>query len=209
MKITSAEFVKGIVGTNDILYDGMDKIAFVGRSNVGKSSLINSLVNRKDLVKTGNKPGKTTEINFFRINGKFYFVDLPGYGYAQLSPDRKEHIEKMMRWFLVKNDQKPSKVVMVLDAKVGFTEFDRGMLKILYESGIDFVIAANKIDKLNNKELQQAFRDIVRESGIPDIVPYSAWEKTGRDELLKRIFQKPAPVPVAREEVDEGEEGTE
>src|SRR3989344_8882012 len=95
-KINSAEFKKGIVGTDVILTDGVPEVAFVGRSNVGKSSTITSLVNRKGLVKTSNKPGKTTEINFFSINnGKCYFVDLPGYGYAEASPKQKESIEKL------------------------------------------------------------------------------------------------------------------
>lgn len=90
MRITSAKFIKGITGTNEILYDGLPQIVFVGRSNVGKSSVINSLVNQKDLVKVGKKPGKTVEINLFLINRKFYFVDLPGYGYARMgSAERK------------------------------------------------------------------------------------------------------------------------
>src|SRR6266516_2479045 len=98
-KITSARFIRGIIGTNDILFDGLPQIAFVRRSNVGKSSVINSLTNRKDLVKVGKKPGKTTEINFFLINERFYFVDLPGYGYARLTPAEREKIRKRMLWY--------------------------------------------------------------------------------------------------------------
>src|SRR3990167_7680582 len=111
MKIISAKFVKGITGTDDILYDGIPQIAFVGRSNVGKSSVINSLVNQNELVKVGKKPGKTTEINFFIINNKFYFVDLPGYGYAELSPIEKEKIRKRMLWYLLESGAKPLHVV--------------------------------------------------------------------------------------------------
>src|SRR6185369_12085856 len=103
-----------------ILTDGVPEIAFVGRSNVGKSSLINSLVNRKDLVKVGKKPGKTTEINFFSINHKkCYFVDLPGYGYAEASPKQKESIEKLILWYLMYSEASLQKVVLILDVKAG------------------------------------------------------------------------------------------
>src|SRR3989338_2063045 len=112
MKITSAKFVKGIIGTDDVLYDGIPQIAFVCRSNVGKSSVINSLVNQADLVKVGKKPGKTTEINFFLINRQFYFVDLPGYGYAKVSPVEKEKIRKRMLWYLTESKVQPACVVL-------------------------------------------------------------------------------------------------
>src|SRR3990167_3085191 len=118
MIISSAKFVKGITGTDDILYDGIPQIAFVGRSNVGKSSVINSLVNQKELVRVGKKPGKTTEINFFLINNKFYFVDLPGYGYAKLSPAEREKARKRMLWYLTESEARPL-VVLILDIKAG------------------------------------------------------------------------------------------
>jgi len=94
MEIKSAEFIKGILGTNELLEDERLQVAFIGRSNVGKSSVINSLVNRKDLVKSGSKPGKTRQINFFLINGKVYFVDLPGYGFLKASLKEKEKLGK-------------------------------------------------------------------------------------------------------------------
>ena len=133
MKINSAIFIKGIRGTNAITQDGIPEIAFVGRSNVGKSSIINRLCNKKDLVKVSNKPGKTTEINFFLISNKFYFVDLPGYGYAKVSPEEKESIQKLIIWYLTSPEVSPFKVVLILDAKVGVTAFDKQMIEILQE----------------------------------------------------------------------------
>lgn len=190
MKINSAEFVRGIVGTDPILENGISQVAFVGRSNVGKSSVINSLLQRKDLVKVGDKPGKTKEINFFLVNGKFYCVDLPGYGYARLTPIEKEKIQKMMFWYLMKSGVKPQKVVLVLDVKAGLTDFDREMLRLLSDHHHSFVIAVNKIDKLNQKELSVKLGEIMTDAGTQNIVPYSAKQKIGREELLKKIFDK-------------------
>ena len=185
MKITSAKFVKGIIGTDDILYDEIPQIAFVGRSNVGKSSVINSLVNQADLVKVGKKPGKTTEINFFLINRQFYFVDLPGYGYAKVSPVEKEKIRKRMLWYLVESGVQPAHILLVLDIKVGFTDFDREMAHLLREAGHHFIIIANKIDKLNQKEISHQLALIRDDSYGEDVIPYSAVTKEGVEAVLK------------------------
>ncbi len=190
-KINSAEFLKGIIGTDDILYDGVPEYAFVGRSNVGKSSTINSLVNRKDLVKTSNRPGKTTEINFFGINNKkCYFVDLPGYGYAKRSPKEKESIEKLILWYLMYSDAAVSKVVIILDAKAGLTDFDSEMIRVLREKEHPYLIIANKVDKLNQKETSAQMRSIKEAAHEATVVPYSATEATPkeRDALLREIF---------------------
>ena len=188
MKITSAKFVKGIIGTDDILYDEIPQIAFVGRSNVGKSSVINSLVNQADLVKVGKKPGKTTEINFFLINKRFYFVDLPGYGYAKVSPVEKEKIRKRMLWYLIESGVQPACILLVLDIKVGFTDFDREMAHLLREAGHRFIIIANKIDKLNQKEISQQLGLIKEDSGEENIISYSATMKEGTEEVLKILL---------------------
>ncbi|HFC36125.1 MAG TPA: ribosome biogenesis GTP-binding protein YsxC, partial [Candidatus Moranbacteria bacterium] len=119
MQIKTAKFVKGIIGTDEILRDGKQQIAFVGRSNVGKSSVINSLVGIKKLAKSSATPGRTQEINFFLINDKVYFVDLPGYGFAKISKKQREKIRKMIIWYLSYAETKPCKVVLIIDAKVG------------------------------------------------------------------------------------------
>lgn len=164
MKVSSSEFVKGIRGTDPIVTDGKPAVAFVGRSNVGKSSLINRLCNKKGLVKVSHKPGKTLEINYFLINGASYFVDLPGYGYARVDPVEKEKLQKLIVWYLTASGAKPSAVVLVLDSKVGITEFDRQMIEILTEQNHHFVLAANKIDKLGQKEAHERLAAITKES---------------------------------------------
>ncbi|MFZ2501031.1 MAG: ribosome biogenesis GTP-binding protein YihA/YsxC [Minisyncoccia bacterium] len=190
MKINSAEFKKGIIGTDVILTDGVPQVAFVGRSNVGKSSVINSLVNRKDLVKVGNKPGKTTEINFFSINTKkCYFVDLPGYGYAETSPKQKEKIEKLILWYLMYSEARPHKVVLILDSKAGMTAFDTEMIRVLREQGHPYLIVANKSDKLNQKELSAQIRTIKEIAHEATVYPYSAITTRGSAELLEEIFK--------------------
>jgi GTP-binding protein len=189
--INSAEFLKGIVGTDVILYDGVPEYAFIGRSNVGKSSLINSLVNRKDLVKVGKKPGKTTEINFFGINGKkCYFVDLPGYGYAEASPKQKESIEKLILWYVMYSEANLAKAVLILDSKAGLTAFDEEMIRVLREHNHPYLIVANKMDKLNQKETSMQMRAIKGASHEAVVYPYSATTATPkeRDALLAQIF---------------------
>ncbi len=192
MKIASAEFSRGIKGTDAILADGVPEVAFVGRSNVGKSSLINSLVNRKDLVKTSNLPGKTTEINFFSINNKkCYFVDLPGYGYAKRSPKEKESIEKLILWYLMYSEAPIAKAVLILDVKAGMTDFDREMVRVLREHDHPLVIVANKADKLNQKEMSAQLRAIKEAAHEAVVVQYSATTATHkeRDALLRIIFE--------------------
>jgi GTP-binding protein len=191
MEIRSANFVKGVIGTDDILYDGVPQIAFVGRSNVGKSSVINALVNRTSLVRVGKKPGKTTELNFYAINrdtaepyrAEYYFVDLPGYGYAKVDPKTKEKIEKLILWYLMYSEVKPYKVAVILDTKVGLTDFDKEMIRVLNEHGHPFMIIANKTDKLNQKDLAKQLETIRQAAGSAEVVPYSAVEKKDTEHL--------------------------
>ncbi|MDP3726305.1 MAG: ribosome biogenesis GTP-binding protein YihA/YsxC [bacterium] len=188
MEIQSAEFVRGIKGTNSILHSGLPQVAFVGRSNVGKSSVLNALFNRKDLVKVGKKPGKTLEINFFLVNQKFYFVDLPGYGYAKAGGKAKEKIKKLILWYLTGGEARPVIVVLITDIKAGFTDFDKEMLQILSEQGYSYVIVANKIDKLNQKEAAQKLFRMKIESNGTEVFPHSAKTKKGTDVLRKRLL---------------------
>jgi GTP-binding protein len=188
MNITSAEFIKGIKGTDKILYDGKPQIAFVGRSNVGKSSLINSLVGRTNLARSSSQPGKTVRLDFFLINNTTYFVDLPGYGFAKMPKEKHEDIRKMMLWYLEYSEVKKRKVVLIIDANVGLTEFDRQMVELLTTQKIDFILAANKVDKLNAQEKEQMIQEIKEQSGVTTVIPYSAKTKEGKGSLLKAIF---------------------
>lgn len=186
MKITSAEFVKGIIGSDTILRQQHPQIAFVGRSNVGKSSVINSLVLRKDLVKSSSLPGKTREINFFLINQKYYFVDLPGYGFARMAVSGAEKLRKLILWYLGSGEARIHLVALIVDACVAPMAYDKEMVDILRNEGIPFIIIANKVDRLNQKEKSHNFKAIEAALGAVPL-PYSARTKIGRDILLDEI----------------------
>lgn len=153
MNVSSAVFVKGIRGTDEILADGVPNIAFIGRSNVGKSSILNALVDNKSLARVGIKPGKTLEINFFHINKTHYFVDLPGYGYAASSQKDREKLRKLILWYFISGEIRPRMVVLILDAVAGLTKFDEEMLQVLQEQKHPYLIVLNKVDKLSQKDL--------------------------------------------------------
>lgn len=188
MEIKSTEFKKGIRGTDDILYEAVPQVAFIGRSNVGKSSLMNCLLRSKDLVKSGKVPGKTREINFFLVNKAFYFVDLPGYGFAKMNLDKREQLAKMIQWYFFEKVYK-RKAVLVLDMKVGPTDLDLEMFRILKEHDQDILVVANKADVLNQKERSSQMRVIVAKMPGIEIVPCSAKTEEGRAEVLRRIFE--------------------
>ena len=188
MNITSAEFVKGIRGTDEILTDGVPNIAFIGRSNVGKSSILNSLTGKKALARVGEKPGKTTEINFFLINRTHYFVDLPGYGYATGGAKEREKLRKLIIWYFTSGEIRPHKVVLILEAKAGLTKFDEQMIEVLKGEGHSYVIVLNKVDKLSQKELSEQMAKIMKVAGDCEILQTSAPTGQGIDELRDRIL---------------------
>jgi GTP-binding protein len=190
-EIKTAEFVGGIVGTSEILNDSVPQIAFVGRSNVGKSSLINSLSNRKDLARSSSKPGKTTEINFFLVNDAYYFVDLPGYGFAKTSQKQREKLRRMIVWYLGYGEVKPKKVVLIVDANVGLKQFDLEMLDLLRQENHDFLIVANKVDKIKKSKLEKQKKEILSQIGSDaNVVFYSSKTGKGKNEVLEGIFRE-------------------
>src|SRR5689334_4944848 len=125
MNITSAKFIKSVVGEDEILSDGMPQVAFIGRSNVGKSSVINALAGQNGLAKTSSQPGRTQQLNVFLVSAtggsKIYLVDLPGYGFAKGSKDMQEQLQQLIYWYLFGSDYQQKKVVLILDAVVGPT----------------------------------------------------------------------------------------
>ena len=189
MDIKTAEFVKGVIGTDKILEDDKPQIAFVGRSNVGKSSIINLLANRKNLVKSSSKPGKTRQINFFLMNKKVYFVDLAGYGFIKIKLKKKEKIRKLIIWYLFRSEVKIDKVVLIIDAKTGPTDFDIEMLNLLKNTERKIIVVANKIDKLKKNDIRMQISKIEEITGHRGVIPFSAKKKIGKEKLSKKIFK--------------------
>lgn len=187
--ITSAKFIKGAVGTDDIFEDGTPQIAFIGRSNSGKSSVINSLVSQKGLARTSAFPGRTQEINLYLINKAFYFVDLPGYGFAKLSQETREWLQKVIHWYLFKSTYEQKLIVLIIDGSVGPTEIDLEMLSNLEARKKNVVIVANKIDKVKKSKYESTLGEIQDKVGDHIVVPYSAEKNIGVSELRDRILE--------------------
>lgn len=164
------------------------QIIFCGRSNVGKSSMINCLLNRKSLARTSAKPGKTATINFYDIDGKMYFVDLPGYGYAQVSYVEKRKWSIFMEDYF-KSDCDKRLAISVVDLRHGASDLDVDMGTYLYEAGIPFIVVATKADKLSKtaaaKNLEQLKQVYNFENAV--VIPFSSQTKQGRDEVLEII----------------------
>lgn len=193
MNIQSSEFVRGVVGSTDFLADERPQVAFVGRSNVGKSSVINSLLQRKGLVHTSSTPGKTLQINFFLINKIIHFVDLPGYGYAKHSIKRRVKLRKMITWYLTSGEANIAALVLIIDAKIGIKKFDREVLDIACEHDLRMIVIANKMDKLNQKERAAQQKEITADISLHnidvDLIFYSAKTGKGREDALDAIEQ--------------------
>ncbi|MCK9420377.1 MAG: ribosome biogenesis GTP-binding protein YihA/YsxC [Nitrospirae bacterium] len=190
MKILSAEFVISAVGPKQFPQDGKSQIAIAGRSNVGKSSIINSLLHRKNLVKTSQTPGKTQLLNFFIINGSFYFVDLPGYGYARVPHAVTDAWAPMIEGYL-KNTPRLSAVVVLLDSRREPDERDLRLIDWLRQYDIPAIYALTKTDKLNRQEIERARRNISAALGTADnVLLTSAKSGLGLKELWSAIVIK-------------------
>ena len=189
MKITSATFSRGVTDSDNMIRDGFPQIAFIGRSNVGKSSLLNTMVGQTKLARSSATAGRTQEINFFLINEKFYFVDLPGYGYARGSFETRGLIYERITGYLFNSGIKQKKIILIIDAKVGMTETDEEMFKELKRSNKDVVIVLNKIDKVNQSEKQKSVTAIKKLAGSYPVVLFSSEKKIGIKELSDLLFK--------------------
>jgi len=187
MKIKTAEFIKSVTGSDVDLDSNLPQVAFIGRSNVGKSSVINSLTNHKKLAITSKTPGRTQQINLFLINRSFYLVDLPGYGYAKIPKKKRQQIEGMLDWYFFKSGINQKKIVLIIDAKVGPTQDDLDTLSGLEKHNKNIVIIANKIDKVKKSQYEEQFKKIQELIGDHKIIPYSAFKKIGIGELSNEI----------------------
>lgn len=186
MKITSAEFVRSAFTKEHWLTDNKPEIAFLGRSNVGKSSLINSLLNRKGLARTSNTPGRTQCINFFLINEKFYFVDLPGYGYAKVSKSMREDWGKMAEEYLA-NRSRLVLFIQLVDSRHAPSKLDRQLFEWLQFHQKNQIIVATKSDKLKPKQLAENLAEIRETFPETRLFPYSALTKFGREDVWREI----------------------
>jgi len=184
-----AMYVKSINGTDDIIKDNRLKVTFIGRSNVGKSSLINSLVG-KQLARSSSRPGKTVKLDFFLINHSLFFVDLPGYGFANRSKDALEHYRKLIAWYLFRSEVNHKLIVLIVDASIGITDYDRESINLLIEHGLDFVVVANKVDKLKMSERDKALKAIKVECGDIPVVVYSSVTSEGKGALMNLVLKK-------------------
>ncbi len=188
MNIQSAKFLKSVVGPDVLFEDGRTQIAFIGRSNCGKSSTINALTKQGGLAKTSAFPGRTQQMNVFLVNQSLYFVDLPGYGFTKTSAEGREKLQQLIHWYLLNSRYEQKKVVLIVDANVGLTREDSQMLYSLEEKGKDIIIAANKIDKIKKSEYVKKLQKIQDEVGEHEIVPYSAEKNIGVKELVNAIL---------------------
>ncbi len=175
--------------TKQFPYDGKSQIAFSGRSNVGKSSLINSLMGRKNLARVSSAPGKTITVNFYEINREFYLVDMPGYGYAKRSPEQKKQWSALTDGYYTRDGShgKLKAVAQLIDLKAGATADDMTMMEWLSESGVDWFIVATKADKLNKTERAKALEKLNDLVDGVDIIPYSSLTGEGKNEVWSRI----------------------
>ncbi len=188
VKITSAKFVRGATNDENLIRDGLPQFTFIGRSNVGKSSLINTLVNQKELAKSSSTSGRTKEINFFLVNNAFYFVDLPGYGYSKGSFEMRDTIYARIEGYLFNSNIKHKKVVLIIDAKVGMTAEDEEMFAELENKKKDIIVVINKIDKVNQSEKHKSVNAIKDFVGAFPVVLFSSEKKIGAKELNKLLF---------------------
>ena len=185
--IKSAVFIKGAVRDEGLPQDGLSQIAFIGRSNVGKSSVINTLVNKNKLARSSDTPGFTAEANFFLINEQFYLVDLPGYGYAKGSHKQRDNIARIIEWYFTSEQTRVHKTVLIIDAKIGATVDDINMYNFLLDNKKDIIIVANKFDKLKQGEVFKSLENIQKTFDGRKVIKYSAKEKIGVQELFESI----------------------
>lgn len=186
MKVISAEFVKSVYDTANLPHDRRAEISFLGRSNVGKSSLLNSLLQRKALARTSNTPGRTQCINYFLINKAFYFVDLPGYGYAKVSKSMRADWGKMAQDYLAERDDLMLSIQLV-DARHSPTSLDKQLYEWLNFNQKPYLVVATKSDKLSRNELQKQMKLIRTVMPEADVMSYSSQTGAGRDEMWAKI----------------------
>ncbi len=191
MVIRTAEYVKSCTSLKDCPKPTLPEYAFIGRSNVGKSSLINMLLNRKSLSKTSSKPGKTRTINHFIVNNEWYLVDLPGFGFAKVSQELRQQWDKMILEYILKRENLAC-VFMLIDSRIPLQEKDKNFMLVLGKNAVPFVIVSTKTDQVKLQDLHQHKQELYKFIDTyweerPQHILSSSVEKKGREEILSII----------------------
>lgn len=193
MNLNKVEFLISAASSRDFPGRRLPEIAFAGKSNVGKSSVINRILNRKNFARVGDKPGKTVHVNYFTVDDKCYFVDLPGYGYAKVSQTEKDRWGRLMEDYFAAG--RIDLGVLIVDSRHAPTNNDITMARWFLDSECPFVVVANKLDKLKKSEILPNMQLIREDLELPEsctVLPFSAEKGTGRDELVRLILQTTA-----------------
>lgn len=194
MNFQNVEFLISAASPKDFPANRLPEIAFAGKSNVGKSSVINRLLQRKNFARVGDKPGKTVHVNYFTLDRKCYLVDLPGYGFAKVSQSEKERWGKLMEDYFAAN--RITLGILIVDYRHPPTNNDITMARWFLDSGCPFAVVANKMDKLKKSELVPNLQLIRQDLELPDscpVIPFSAEKGDGRDALVKLILDTVEP----------------
>ncbi len=189
MNLQNVEFMISAASPKDFPKTRLPEIAFAGKSNVGKSSVINRLLQRKNFARVGEKPGKTIHVNYFTVDKCCYFVDLPGYGYAKVSQAEKDRWSRLMEDYFAAG--RIDLGILIVDARHAPTNNDITMARWFIDSGCPFVVVANKLDKLKKSEIVPNLQTIREDLELPEncvVIPFSAEKGDGRDELMQYIF---------------------
>jgi len=190
MNLQKVEFLTSAANPKNFPGNRLPEITFAGKSNVGKSSVINRLLQRKNFARVGDKPGKTIHVNYFTVDGKCYFVDLPGYGYAKVSQSERDRWSKLMEDYFAAG--RIDLGILIVDYRHPPTNNDITMARWFIDSGCRFVVVANKMDKLKKSELEPNLATIREDLELPEscpVFPFSAEKGNGREELLRQILQ--------------------
>lgn len=189
MATTSVRFIKGVVDAPGLPQPPLPTVAFFGRSNVGKSSVINSLFRNKTLARSSSQPGRTTEVNYYLVDGRSYLADLPGYGYARLSNVMRLKIAHMLSWYASAEEVDLKWAVFIVDGSIGAQDSDRETFALLREYGKNIVIVANKVDKGKRNDVTAHLRAMKEYFPECPIIRYSAKTGEGRGQLFSLLWQ--------------------
>ena len=188
MIVKNPKFEVSAVSPKQYPTNGLPEIVLVGKSNVGKSSFINTMINRKSLARTSSEPGKTRQINFYNIDNEFYFVDLPGYGFSKMSKQEQEHVGKFTQDYLVKRNT-INIIIFLVDIRHKPTQNDLHMYHYIMSSNLPFMVLANKADKIAPTKVDSYVEDLKKDFGIAfsTILPFSSERKIYKDVVWKEI----------------------